>query len=128
MKKAEEIRLTDVDEVESAISKARAHAEERGKPLNLARVALNLGLTNSEMDQIIDSYASSGDERAQAVAKTLKMAKQETFAGLTDCVADKGNTTGYMFLLKCNHGMVETTRSEVTLKPVRFSNEDEIPE
>ena len=56
------------------------------------------------------------------------MAKQESRADLEDCLADKGNTTGYMFLGKVNHGMVETTRAEVTMKGVRFTGEDEIPE
>lgn len=128
MKKAEDIRLIDADDVEVAIIKARAHAQERGKPLNLARVALNLGLTNSEMDQIIESYASSDDERAQAVAKTLKMAKQESRADLEDCMAEGGNRGGFIFLGKVNHNMVETTHADITFKPVRFSNEDEIPD
>ncbi len=126
MKKAEDIRLVDVDEVKAAIDAARAHANERGKPLGIARIALNLGLTNSEMDEIIVKYASSEDERAQAVAQALKRAKQESRADLEDCLADKGNTTGYMFLGKVNHGMVETTKAEVTMKGVRFTGEDDI--
>lgn len=128
MKKAEDIRLVDVDEVKAAIDAAREHANERGKPLAIARIALNLGLTNSEMDAIIVKYAASEDERAQAVAKALKRAKQESRADLEDCLADKGNTTGYMFLGKVNHGMVEKTVAEVMMKGVRFTGEDEIPD
>ena len=123
-----EKHFTDIDEVIVAIDKARNHAAERGKPLCLARIALNLGVTSDEMGQIIKSYENSEDERARAVARALKIAKQETFADLTDCVADKGNTTGYMFLLKCNHGMVETTRQEVEFKGVIFADEDSVPD
>ena len=126
--KAGDIRFFDVDEVKAAIDKARKHAAERGKPLGIARIALNLGLTNSEMDHIIENYAASEDERAQAVAQVLKRAKQESRADLEDCLADKGNTTGYMFLGKVNHGMVEKTVAEVTMKGVRFTGEDEIPD
>lgn len=120
--------FTDVDEVNAAVSRAREHSAERGKPLNLARIALNLGLTNSEMDDLIKEYATSEDERARECAEILKRAKQESRADLEDCLADKGNTTGYMFLGKVNHGMVEKTVAEVTMKGVRFTGEDEIPD
>lgn len=124
-----EKRIIDVDEVAVAVEKARAHSQALGKPLNLSRVALLLGITTDELGKFMDTYAEDkDDERAQAVARAIKMAKQESRADLEDCLADKGNTTGYMFLGKVNHGMVETTRAEVTMKGVRFTGEDEIPE
>lgn len=123
-----EKRFTDVDEVRVAVENARKHAEERGKPLNLSRIALNLGMTTQDLYNIVEDYEKSDDERAQAVARAIKMAKQESRADLEDCLADKGNTTGYIFLGKVNHGMVETTRAEVEFKGVRFSGEDEIPD
>lgn len=123
-----EKRIIDVDEVAVAVEAARAHAQALGKPLNLSRVALNLGMTTQDLYNIVEGYEKSDDERAQAVARALKMAKQESRADLEDCLADKGNTTGYMFLGKVNHGMVEKTRNEVEFKGVRFVGEDEIPE
>lgn len=123
-----EKRFTDVDEVLVAIEKARKHAEERGKPLNLSRIALYLGMTTQDLYNVVEGYEKSDDERAQAVAGALKMAKQESRADLEDCLADKGNTTGYIFLGKVNHGMVETTRAEVEFKGVQFVGEDEIPD
>lgn len=129
MKKAEDIRMIDADEVLEAVNRAREHAEAKGKPLLMSRVALFLGLTSDELVEIVNELqGKKDDESAQAVCRALKRAKQESRADLEDCLADKGNTTGYMFLGKVNHGMVETTRSEVTFKPVRFSDEDEIPE
>lgn len=129
MKKAEDIRLIDADEVLVAVNRAREHAEAKGKPLLMSRVALFLGLTSDELVEIVKELeAKKDDEGAQAVCRALKRAKQESRADLEDCLADKGNTTGYMFLGKVNHGMVETTRAEVTFKPVRFSNEEEIPD
>lgn len=123
-----EKRFTDVDEVLVAIEKARKHAEERGKPLNLSRVALYLGMTTQDLYNVVEGYEKSDDELAQAVVRALKMAKQESRADLEDCLADKGNTTGYIFLGKVNHGMVETTRAEVEFKGVQFVGEDEIPD
>ena len=121
-----EKRFTDVDEVLVAIEKAREHAQEHGKPLNLSRVALYLGMTTTDLYNVVEDYGKSDDERAKAVCNALKMAKQESRADLEDCLADKGNTTGYIFLGKVNHGMVETTRAEVKFKGVRFVGEDEI--
>ncbi|MBQ9860867.1 MAG: hypothetical protein IJO75_01270 [Clostridia bacterium] len=123
-----EKRFTDVDEVLIAIEKARKHAEERGKPLNLSRIALYLGMTTQDLYNVVEGYEKSDDEGAQAVVRVLKMAKQESRADLEDCLADKGNTTGYIFLGKVNHGMVETTRAEVKFKGVQFVGEDEIPD
>lgn len=123
-----EKRFTDVDEVIVAIEKAREHAAEHGKPLNLSRIALYLGMTTEDLHNTVENYAKSDDERAQAVYNAIKMAKQESRADLEDCLADKGNTTGYIFLGKVNHGMVETTHNEVTIKPVRFCGEDKIPD
>ncbi len=77
MKKAEDIRLIDADEVEVAISKARAHAEERGKPLNLARVALNLGLGTV----VIDSQTMT-----DAIHKTETADQALTFAAVNDII------------------------------------------
>lgn len=123
-----EKRFTDVDEVLVAIEKAREHAAERGKPLNLSRIALNLGMTTQDLYNVVENYNESDDDGAQAVVRALKMAKQESRADLEDCLADKGNVTGYMFLGKVNHNMVETTRNEIDIKSVRFVGEDEIPD
>ena len=124
-----DVRLIDPDEVIVAVNRARACSEAKGKPLNMARVALELGLTSDELVEIVrELEAKTGDERAQAVCRAIKMAKQETRADLEDCLADKGNTTGYMFLAKCNHGMVETSRQEVEFKGVIFADESEVPD
>lgn len=119
-------RLITPDEANVAISKAREFAEANGKPLNLSRVALALGLTTADLDHTIDDYANSGDERKRETAQILRLAKEENRANLTDFVADKGNVSGYMFLARVNHGMVETTRADVTLRPISFTSEDEI--
>lgn len=129
MKDVEELRVFDIDEINEAVRKAREHAAAHGKPLNMARVALNLGITSDELVYALHELeARKGDERAQLAVNAIKKAKQESRADLEDNLADKGNVTGYMFLGKVNHGMIETTHNEVTFKGVRFSGEDEIPE
>jgi hypothetical protein len=95
----------------------------------MARVALYMGLTSDELAEVVKELErDKDDEQAQAVCRALKMARQESRADLEDRLADKGNTTGYIFLGKVNHGMVETTHAEVTMKGVRFTGEDEIPD
>ncbi len=124
-------RIFDVDQIVAAVDKARHHAAERGKPLNLARIALYLGQTSNEFEAMIcdlDEKAKQGDERAQTLLSAIKNAKQESRADLEDCLADKGNTTGYIFLGKVNHGMVETTRQEIDFKGVIFEGEENVPD
>ncbi len=118
--------IKDVDMVYAAITKAREHAQALGKPLQLDRVALFLGVNHEAVSAMLNY--TGDDEAKKAVANALKMAKQESRADLVDALSDKGNVTGYMFQGKVNHGMVEATQHTVTLTPVTFINEDKIPD
>lgn len=121
----------DAEHIRAAVEKARNHADERGKPLNLARVALYLGITSHDMTAIISDFeqrAKRGDENAAEIVRAFKMAHQEVRADLEDCLAGDGNKGGYIFLGKVNHKMVETTAHEVTMKGVSFIGGDDIPD
>lgn len=118
--------IKDPDRVEVAIAKAREHAKKLGKPLQLDRVALFLGVNHQAVEEMMEY---DGEDEAQAtIAYALKMAKQESRADIQDCLSDKGNVTGYIFQGKANHGMVETTTHEINIKPVTFIGADEIPD
>ena len=118
----------DADAVNAAVSKAREHAAALGKPLNISRIALNLGITTEEMNTIVAECANNGEGLTAEAIAILKMAKQESRADLEDELAEGGNRTGFMFLGKVNHGMIETERKEVEFKGVVFQGEDEIPD
>ena len=116
----------DVDLVFAAIEKAREHAEKLGKPLQLDRVAVFLGVNHEAISAMMDYRGE--DEAKQAVANALKMAKQESRADLMDCMSDKGNVVGYIFQGKANHGMVEHTAHDVSIAPVQFIGGENLPE
>ena len=118
----------DADAVNAAVSKAREHAAAQDKPLNLARVALYLGITTEEFHSLIDNCDANGGSLTKEALSVLKQAKQEAQADICDRLADKGNVTGYMFIGKCHHGMIETERREVEFKGVVFQGEGEIPD
>ena len=116
--------IKDIDMVYAAIEKAREHALTLGKPLQLDRVALFLGV-NHEAISAMMNY--DGEDECQiAVANALKMAKQESRADIQDCLSDKGNVTGFIFQAKANHGLVEAVEHNVNVAAVRFVGEDEI--
>ncbi len=70
-----EKRIIDVDEVAVAVNEARAHAQALGKPLNLSRIALLLGITTDELGKMQSTYEENkDDESAQAVASYVRMA------------------------------------------------------
>ena len=116
----------DVDMVFTAIEKARKHARELGKPLQLDRVALFLGVNHEAISAMMDYKGE--DEAKQAVANALKMAKEESRADLMDCMSDKGNVVGYIFQGKANHGMIEHTAHDVNIAPVQFIGGENLPE
>lgn len=118
--------IKDFDRVAEAIAKAREHAERLGKPLQLDRVAVFLGVNYQTIDEMM-AYDGT-DEGRRAIAAALKMAKQESRADIMDRLSDKGNVTGYIFQGKANHNMVETVAHEVNVKAVTFTNEDQIPD
>lgn len=119
--------IDDVDRVVAAIEKAREHAQQLGKPLQLDRVALNLGVSYDELWRLMNDDECK-DEQKKQVRRLLKMAKQESRADLMDALSDKGNVTGYIFQGKVNHEMVEATQVNVKFSPVKFVGEDEIPD
>lgn len=118
----------DPDAVNAAVARAREHSNALGKPLNIARVALNLGVTTSELNDLIHCYETNAEGLTADSIEVLKRAKQEAEADICDFLADKGNVTGYMFLGKCHHGMVETERKEIEFKGVVFADEDSVPD
>lgn len=118
--------IKDPDKVEAAIAKAREHAEKLGKPLQLDRVAVFLGVNHEAISAMMDYKGE--DEAKQAVANALKMAKQESRADLMDCMSEKGNVGGFIFQGKANHDMVETTAHAVSVVPIRFVGEENLPE
>lgn len=118
--------IKDLDLVNVAIEKAREHAKTLGKPIQIDRVALFLGVNH---DTVCDMMNYNGDdEQRQAVAHALKMAKQESRADLLDCMSDKGNVAGYIFQGKANHGMVESVEHNVKMAPIQFIGAENIPE
>ena len=116
--------IKDVDMVYAAIEKAREHALALGKPVQLDRVAVFLGVNRETINEMMNYDGT--DEDRQAIVHALKMVKQESLADLHDCLSDKGNVTGYMFQCKTNHGMVEAVDHNVNISPVRFVGLDEI--
>jgi DNA-binding transcriptional MerR regulator len=126
VKAAYNFRAFDADEVRAAIDKARAHAESKETPITISRVALNLGVTTDELNIILDELErKTGDEQAQAICRTIKMARQEARADIEDRINErKSQPAGPIFLAKVNHNMIETTKADVTMHGVRFSNED----
>lgn len=118
--------IVDVDRILVAIEKARKWAEERGKPIQLDRVAVFAGINHELVSEMI---AYSGDDEGKlAIANSLKMVKQESRADIMDCLSEKGNVTGFIFQGKANHGMVETVAHDVNIAPIRFVGSDEIPD
>jgi len=120
--------IDDFERVQAAIDKAREHAQDLGKPIQLDRVALYLGVNAEEMSQWLRDAESSKDERKKLIAKSLKMAKQEGRADIMDALSDKGNVTGFIFQGKANHGMIETMAHDVKFSAVNFVGEDGIKE
>ena len=118
--------IKDVDMVYAAIEKAREHALALGKPVQLDRVAVFLGVNHEALCKMMDYEGD--DEDRQAIVQALKMVKQESRADIMDCLSDKGNVTGYIFQGKANHGMVEAVDHNVNISPVRFVGLDEIPD
>lgn len=116
--------IRDVDMVYAAIEKAREHAQALGKPIQLDRVAVFLGVSYSEIDAAM-AY-DGGDEERQAIARALKTTKQESRADIVDALSDKGNVTGYIFQGKVNHGMIEATQNNINISPVVFTGMDDI--
>ncbi len=116
--------IHDADRVRAAVIKARRHAKALGKPLQLDRVALFLGVNHGEIAEWMN-YDGNDKER-RAIADTLKLAKQESRADLMDALSDKGNVAGYIFQGKVNHNMVETTAHDLRFVPVRFTDEDAV--
>lgn len=116
--------IRDADRVRAAVAKARRHAKSLGKPLQLDRVALFLGINHGEIAELMNYDGDDGERRA--IADTLKQAKQESRADLMDALSDKGNVTGYIFQGKVNHALVETTTHDLRFVPVRFTDEDGI--
>ena len=119
-------QITDVDYVLAAVTKAREHARERGKPIQLDRVAVFLGVSYEDVNAMMN-YEGQDEERV-AIRNALKSVKQESRADIVDALSDKGNVTGYIFQGKVNHGMVETTAHDVRFTPVTFEGADEVPE
>lgn len=116
--------IRDVDMVYVAIEKAREHALTLGKPFQLDRVALFLGVNHETITDMMNYHGEDGER--QAIASALKMAKQESRADLMDAMSDKGNVVGYIFQAKANHGMVEITQHNVNVAPVVFTGMDDI--
>ncbi len=116
--------IRDADQVYAAIEKAREHAQLLGKPLQLDRVAVFLGVGHEELSRLMSYDGEDADRRS--IAHALKMAKQECRADLFDALSDKGNVSGYMFQGKVNHGMVDTPQSRVDLVPVVFVGTDTV--
>ena len=119
-------QITDADYVYAAIQKAREHAQKLGKPIQLDRVAVFLGVSYEDVNAMMNY--DGDDEGRVAIRNALKNVKQESRADLVDALSDKGNVTGYIFQGKVNHGMVETTAHDVRFTPVKFEGADEIPE
>lgn len=118
--------IKDVDMVYAAIEKARKHALELGKPIQLDRVAVFLGVNHEAVSKMMD-YDGEDEER-QAVSTALKNVKQESRADLMDAMSDKGNVVGYIFQARANHGLQETTNHNVTVAPVTFIGMDDVKE
>ena len=118
--------IRDVDKVYAAIEKAREHALALGKPIQLDRVAVFLGVNHEAVSQMMEY--DGGDEERQEIAAALKRAKQESRADLMDAMSDKGNVVGYIFQAKANHGIVESTHHDVTISPVTFVGMDDVKE
>lgn len=118
--------IVDVDKVYAAIAEAREHAQALGKPLQLDRVALCLGVNHEAVSDMMNY--SGDDEARQAVAYALKMAKQEGRADLLDCMSQTGNVAGYIFQGKANHGMVEAVEHTVKMSPIQFVGAENIPD
>lgn len=118
--------IWDADKVQAAIQKAREHAQTLGKPIQLDRVAVFLGVNRETITAMMDYEGT--DEAKTAMANALKMAKQESLADVQDCLSDKGNVVGYIFQARTNHGLVEAVEHNVKITPVRFIGEGEIPD
>lgn len=116
--------IRDVDMVYAAIEKAREHALALGKPIQLDRVAVFLGVNHEAVSKMM-AYDGEDEER-QAVATALKCVKQEGRADLMDAMSDKGNVVGYIFQAKANHGMIEATQHNVNVAPVVFAGMDDV--
>lgn len=123
----ENVDIKCAEEVEIALKKAKEHAKAHGKPVLLSRVALFLGKTSDEIPRMIRRYSGENlSEEEKAIGRALQLVKQECRADLEDCLADKGNTSGFIFLGKVNHDMVERTQQDINFKPVVFTGEDDI--